>query len=62
MFVIASLIDKLPNLGGIARTCEVLGIQNLVVDSKMHTEKPDFKNLRYVCMYKFTKIFLKNKN
>lgn len=46
MFVIASLIDKLPNLGGIARTCEVLGIQHLVVDSKMHTEKPDFKNLR----------------
>lgn len=46
MFVIASLIDKLPNLGGIARTCEVLGIQNLVMDSKMHTEKNDFKNVR----------------
>ncbi|KAM7362421.1 uncharacterized protein ACRADG_013119 isoform 2-T2 [Cochliomyia hominivorax] len=45
MYVIASLIDKLPNLGGIARTCEVLGIQNLVMDSKMHTEKSDFKNL-----------------
>ncbi|XP_037806459.1 uncharacterized protein LOC119600362 [Lucilia sericata] len=45
MFVIASLIDKLPNLGGIARTCEVLGIQNLVMDSKMDTSKNDFKNL-----------------
>ncbi|KAI8130849.1 putative methyltransferase TARBP1 [Lucilia cuprina] len=45
MFVIASLIDKLPNLGGIARTCEVLGIQNLVMASKMDTSKNDFKNL-----------------
>ncbi|XP_059218422.1 uncharacterized protein LOC106089434 isoform X2 [Stomoxys calcitrans] len=45
MFVIASLIDKLPNLGGIARTCEVLGIKNLVMDSKKDVEKNDFKNL-----------------
>ncbi|XP_075148280.1 uncharacterized protein LOC142222166 [Haematobia irritans] len=45
MFVIASLIDKLPNLGGIARTCEVLGIKNLVMDSKKDIEKNDFKNL-----------------
>lgn len=46
MFVIASLIDKLPNLGGIARTCEVLGIDNLVMDTKKDVEKNDFKNLR----------------
>ncbi|XP_073814603.1 uncharacterized protein [Musca autumnalis] len=45
MFVIASLIDKLPNLGGIARTCEVLGIQNLIMDTKKDIEKSDFKNL-----------------
>uniref|UniRef100_A0A1I8MW94 tRNA/rRNA methyltransferase SpoU type domain-containing protein n=1 Tax=Musca domestica TaxID=7370 RepID=A0A1I8MW94_MUSDO len=45
MFVIASLIDKLPNLGGIARTCEVLGIENLVMDTKKDVEKNDFKNL-----------------
>ncbi|KAL9893547.1 uncharacterized protein ACN2A1_008614 isoform 1-T1 [Glossina fuscipes fuscipes] len=45
MYVVASLIDKLPNLGGIARTCEVLGIKNFVINSKMHIEKPDFKNL-----------------
>lgn len=48
MYVVASLIDKLPNLGGIARTCEVLGVQNFVINSKMHIEKPDFKNLRLV--------------
>uniref|UniRef100_A0A1A9V5Z1 tRNA/rRNA methyltransferase SpoU type domain-containing protein n=1 Tax=Glossina austeni TaxID=7395 RepID=A0A1A9V5Z1_GLOAU len=47
MYVVASLIDKLPNLGGIARTCEVLGVQNFVINSKMHIEKPDFKNLRH---------------
>ncbi|XP_037950654.1 uncharacterized protein LOC119681513 [Teleopsis dalmanni] len=45
MYVVASLIDKLPNLGGIARTCEVLGIKNLILDSKKHIEQNDFKHL-----------------
>ena len=29
LIVVASLIDKLPNLGGIARTCEILGARSL---------------------------------
>ncbi|XP_055920161.1 uncharacterized protein LOC129951837 [Eupeodes corollae] len=45
MIVVASLIDKLPNLGGIARTCEVLGIRELVLDSEKHTQNKEFKNL-----------------
>ncbi|CAD7004917.1 unnamed protein product [Ceratitis capitata] len=45
MFVVASLIDKIPNLGGIARTCEVLGIRNLVLSSKKLTENQDFKSV-----------------
>lgn len=53
MFVIASLIDKLPNLGGIARTCEVLGIRNLVMNCKRDIEKNDFKNLRQVHFKRF---------
>lgn len=53
MFVIASLIDKLPNLGGIARTCEVLGIRNLVMNCKRDIEKKDFKNLRQVHIKRF---------
>ncbi|XP_030376227.1 uncharacterized protein LOC115625341 [Scaptodrosophila lebanonensis] len=45
LLVVASLIDKLPNLGGLARTCEVLGVKTLVMDSKANVEKSDFKNL-----------------
>lgn len=46
LIVVASLIDKLPNLGGLARTCEVLGVKSLALGNKSITEKPDFKNLR----------------
>uniref|UniRef100_A0A1A9W7P1 tRNA/rRNA methyltransferase SpoU type domain-containing protein n=1 Tax=Glossina brevipalpis TaxID=37001 RepID=A0A1A9W7P1_9MUSC len=52
MYVVASLIEKLPNLGGMARTCEVLGVHNLILNSKMYIEKADFKNLSLV--YSFT--------
>uniref|UniRef100_A0A1A9W2T6 tRNA/rRNA methyltransferase SpoU type domain-containing protein n=1 Tax=Glossina brevipalpis TaxID=37001 RepID=A0A1A9W2T6_9MUSC len=53
MYVVASLIEKLPNLGGIARTCEVLGVHNLILSSKMHIEKADFKNLRKNITYDY---------
>lgn len=46
LIVVASLIDKLPNLGGLARTCEVLGVKSLVLSSKSITDKSDFTNLR----------------
>ncbi|XP_014099541.3 uncharacterized protein [Bactrocera oleae] len=45
MFVVASLIDKIPNIGGIARSCEVLGVGNLVLSSKKLVEKDDFKSV-----------------
>lgn len=45
MIVVASLIDKIPNLGGIARTCEVLGIENLVISSLKFCEGSEFKNV-----------------
>lgn len=31
LIVIASFVDRLPNLGGIARTCEIFGVKALVV-------------------------------
>jgi hypothetical protein len=34
LIVVASLIDKAPNLGGLARTCEIFDAQCLVVDDK----------------------------
>jgi len=46
LIVVASLIDKLPNLGGLARTCEVLGAKTLTLSAKSLVDKPDFTNLR----------------
>ncbi|XP_067646948.1 uncharacterized protein [Eurosta solidaginis] len=45
MFVVASLVNKIPNLGGISRTCEVLGIRNLVISSRKLVEKEEFKSV-----------------
>ena len=33
LVVIASLIDRLPNLGGLCRTCEIFGVGKLTVPS-----------------------------
>ena len=30
----ASLVDKLPNLAGLSRTCEIFGAQSLLVPNK----------------------------
>lgn len=48
LIVVASLIDKLPNLGGLARTCDVLGVKTLILGLKSQAEKGDFTNLRCV--------------
>ncbi len=34
LVVVASLIDKVPNLGGLARTCEIFGASRLAIPSK----------------------------
>uniref|UniRef100_A0A2A4K8N7 tRNA (guanosine(18)-2'-O)-methyltransferase TARBP1 n=1 Tax=Heliothis virescens TaxID=7102 RepID=A0A2A4K8N7_HELVI len=45
LIVVASLIDKLPNLGGMARTSEVFGVQTYVVDSLRHLQDKQFQGL-----------------
>ncbi|XP_022814410.1 uncharacterized protein LOC111348134 [Spodoptera litura] len=45
LIVVASLIDKLPNLGGMARTSEVFGVQTYVVDSLRHLQDRQFQGL-----------------
>lgn len=45
LIVIASLIDRIPNLGGLCRTCEVLGVKDFVVSSLRITEEKDFVSL-----------------
>ena len=37
LVVIASLVDKIPNLAGLARTCEVLGAEALVMADRDRT-------------------------
>lgn len=45
LIVIASLISRAPNLGGLARTCEIFAVENYVIESLKIIENPDFKAL-----------------
>ena len=45
IIVVASLVERAPNLGGIARTCEVFGAKELVVGCIKSTESKEFQSL-----------------
>lgn len=45
LIVVASLIDRIPNLGGLCRTCEVFGASELVVGSLKYLEDRNFQGL-----------------
>ncbi|XP_050526814.1 uncharacterized protein LOC126897321 isoform X3 [Daktulosphaira vitifoliae] len=45
LIVVASLIEKLTNLGGLARTCQVFGVSTLIVDNITCIEKREFTAL-----------------
>ena len=45
LIVCASLISKVPNLGGIARTCEIFAASTLVLGDKSLTKMDNFKSL-----------------
>ena len=45
LIVVASLIDKNTNLGGLARTCEIFGISKYVIHSLKSQENFEFKTL-----------------
>ena len=42
LVVVASLIDKAPNLGGLCRTCEILGVGALVIGNKNIVKDKEF--------------------
>ena len=42
LIVVASLIDKSPNLGGLCRTCEILGVGSMVIHSKSIIKDKEF--------------------
>ena len=43
--VIGSFLDKLPNLAGLARTCEIFGVKTLHVPDLSMLSLPDFLNV-----------------
>lgn len=45
LIVVASLVDKPPNLGGICRLCDVLGVNLLTVQDIRVKNHPQFKNV-----------------
>lgn len=45
LVLVASLIDKATNLGGMCRTCEIFGVKELVVNCLRVTEDRLFKDL-----------------
>ncbi|CAL8257518.1 unnamed protein product [Lota lota] len=45
LLVVASLIDKPTNLGGLCRTCEIFGASALVLDSLRHITDKHFQSL-----------------
>uniref|UniRef100_A0A3Q3WMJ0 tRNA (guanosine(18)-2'-O)-methyltransferase TARBP1 n=1 Tax=Mola mola TaxID=94237 RepID=A0A3Q3WMJ0_MOLML len=45
LLVVASLIDKPTNLGGLCRTCEIFGVSALVLDSLRHVSDKHFQSL-----------------
>ncbi|EDV19252.1 uncharacterized protein TRIADDRAFT_5097, partial [Trichoplax adhaerens] len=45
LIVVASLIDKAANLGGLCRTCEILGVSRLVISNKNFIENREFQSL-----------------
>lgn len=45
LIVVASLIDRLPNLGGISRTCEIFGVSELALPNLKLLETKEFQNI-----------------
>ncbi|XP_039285527.1 probable methyltransferase TARBP1 [Nilaparvata lugens] len=45
LIVVASLIDRPPNLGGLSRTCEVFGVSELVLNSLHYLTDKQFTSL-----------------
>lgn len=45
LIVVASLIDRIPNLGGLSRTCEIFGVKEYVINNLSIIETKEFQNL-----------------
>lgn len=45
IILVASFIDRAPNLGGLARTCEIFNVKELVIANSHVTRDKEFQNL-----------------
>ncbi|KZC03901.1 putative methyltransferase TARBP1, partial [Dufourea novaeangliae] len=45
IIVVACLIDRIPNLGGLARTCEIFNVKELVLANLNQIKDKEFQNL-----------------
>ena len=45
MIICASLIDKVPNLAGLTRTCEIMNAKALIVDNKEVINTEEFRQI-----------------
>lgn len=46
VILVTSLIEHLPNLGGLSRTAEIFGVKEVVISSLRHIENREFQALR----------------
>lgn len=42
MVVCASLLDRAPNIGGLTRTCEVMGLESIAIDNLKIMQSKDY--------------------
>lgn len=45
LIVVASLIDRMPNLGGLSRTCEVFGVSKYILSNALLVKHNEYRNL-----------------
>jgi tRNA G18 (ribose-2'-O)-methylase SpoU len=45
VIVVATLIDKVPNLAGLSRTCEIMNAKMLVIPNKEVVKSEEFKGI-----------------
>ena len=59
LIVVASLIDKIPNLGGLCRSCEIFGVGTYAIGSMKYCDNKEFQTLSVTSdKYVFTTISL----
>lgn len=54
LIVVACLVSRTPNLGGLARTCEIFNVKELVIANMNQIKDKEFQNLSVSAEYWIT--------